>query len=54
MDGILYTEDKEAGTSSVKLSEFQTSGPISDSLDSGVFLLTANGIARGCWGGRDG
>eukprot|EP00026_Physarum_polycephalum_P012004 Phypoly_transcript_12263.p1 GENE.Phypoly_transcript_12263~~Phypoly_transcript_12263.p1 ORF type:complete len:216 (-),score=22.75 Phypoly_transcript_12263:475-1122(-) len=44
VEGIIYVEDPEAGTISVKLGEFQASGPISDALDSGVFLLTANGI----------
>jgi serine/threonine protein kinase len=42
VDGILLVEDAETGKNYVKLSEFQASGPVADSLDPGVFLRTAN------------
>lgn len=43
MDGIIYTDNKIAGLNSIKVCEFQASGPVQDSLDVGCFLLTANG-----------
>jgi len=39
-EGILYL-DKATG-STIKIEEFQSSGPISDAVDVGAFLLTAN------------
>jgi len=42
VEGILYIENKETGTKTIKVGEFQASGPLSESLDAGVFLLTAN------------
>jgi len=41
-EGILYLDDKENGTSTIKIEDFQASGPISAFVDVGCFLLTAN------------
>lgn len=43
MGGIKYMDNKGNGINTIKICDFDASGPISDSLDSGCFLLTANG-----------
>lgn len=43
VEGIVYLEgNNEIGT--IKIEDFQASGPVADVVDVGCFLLTANGI----------